>query len=251
MSIVRRLTVCAFGALTGLLISVPTPASADNCRVNIGRGYVQQSYVQQAYVAPTYQAQYQQTYYQQAVPYAVPYVVLPDTFYRVDSALAYARIAEAAAEAAVNRQATTQNQQLLALFQDFLKQQQAIQQGQKIPPANQPPPDVPVPQKGELPAVPAPPAPPGKAPGTNQTPAMAVNEFLVHNCASCHKPNAKRLDLTGDSASLTKAQLLDVYYRMTAPDDDKDVMPPAKKDKPRPTRIEDVNAVHALIKTAK
>lgn len=248
---IYRLTACALGALAGLLIAVPTPASAGNCHVGVGRGVVyQQAYVQQ-YAAPAYAQNYS---YSQVVPYAVPTVVLPDTFYRVDSALAYARIAEAAAEAAAGKVANQNSQQLLALFQDFLRQQAQLQVAPRIPPADRPP-DVPdPPQKGQLPPVPQPPgkdhpAPPGK--NTNQTPAMAVNEFFVHNCVACHKPNTKRLDLTGDSAKLTKAQLLDVYYRITAPDDDPDVMPPVKKDKPRPTRIEDVNAVHVLIKGAK
>lgn len=248
----KKLVTAAFAGLVGLLIAVPS-ASADNCHT--GRSYA--VYQQQAVYQAPYAAQqsYVQGYgYTQAVPYAVPYVVIPDTFYRVDSATAYARIAEAAAEAAAQRVSGQQGQQMLALFQDFLKQQAAIQNGQRtIPPAVIPDP----PQKSELPTVPPPPVPqppsdkdhqhpnqpPPKAPAS---PAEQVTKFFHDACVKCHKPNTKRLDLTGDVTKLTRPQLLDVYFRITAPDDSKKVMPPVEKGKNRPTTIQDVNAVHAM-----
>lgn len=217
-------TSFVFAVLSAVLVAVPT-ADAGNCHVGFNRGYVVQ---QQAYVAPAFN-NYQS--YSTVVPYAIPTVIVPDTMYRVDSALAYARIAEAAAEAAVNKQ----NQNMLALFQDFLRQQAAVQQGQKLPP---------VPERGELPV-------PPKA--SNPSPALAVNQFFATNCVSCHKPNTKRWDLTRDAAKLTKVELDEVMHRIMAPDDDKEVMPPADKwkDKQRPTKIEDINSIHALRKTAK
>jgi hypothetical protein len=237
-----KYTLAAFVALTGVLLAVPT-ADAGNCHV--GFGYKQQAFVQQAYVAPTYGYSTYQNY-STVVPYAIPTVVVPDTLYRVDSALAYARIAEAAAEAAVNKQQAVQNQQLLQLFNEFLKQQAQLQQGQKIPPATQPP-EVP---KAELPPVPH---PPGKEPakGQNEPPAARVQKFLNASCVACHGPNnPKRWQFveggTHAAEKLKQGQVDEVMFRVMAPDDHEKMMPPLDKKKPRPTTIEDINAVHAL-----
>lgn len=218
-------TLSAFVLLSAALVAVP--ADAGNCRVGYAQSYG--TAYQQTYVAATPAYNYSYQNYTQVVPYAVPAYYVPDTMYRVDSALAYARIAEAAAEAAVNKQ----NQNMLSLFQDFLRQQAQLQQPRS--------------QAGELPPVPQPPK------ASNPSPALAVNQYLAANCASCHKPNTKRWDLTRDAAKLTKAELDEVMHRVMAPDDDKEVMPPPEKwkDKQRPTKIEDINAIHSLRKGAK
>jgi len=209
----------AVPVLVAVLVSIPT-ADAGNCYVaGYNRGYV----VQQSYVAPV---QAVQTYgYSTIYPQAYPVALIPDTFYRVDSALAYARIAEAAAEAAV----TKQNTQIVALFQDFLKQQAQLQ---KLPAA----------EKLDV--------PPPLAQAKDGSPAGdRAKKFIVANCTRCHNPNTpKRLNLEEAAiGKLTAKQGTEIYFRLTAPDESKKVMPPKEKGKNRPTTIEDVNAIHEWV----
>lgn len=56
-----------------------------------------------------------------------------------------------------------------------------------------------------------------------------VKKMFADNCAKCHLPNTKRLDLTGDPTKLTLAQRDEILDRIMAPESHESFMPQGGK----------------------
>lgn len=194
------------------------------------------------YPTTIYQTQAYNYGYTQTVPYAIPYLYVPDTMYRVDSATAYARIAEVAAQSATAKS----SEQMMAMFQEFLRQQQAMFDQARNP--NQPPQPPVIPPAGPPPSNPPPVTSKGPNPNPGK-PSDMVKLMAQTSCVSCHNPqNPKRLNLT-DVTKLTHEQLLEVQNRIMSSIPEVQ-MPPATTKLPRPTQ-DHLDAVHLMVNGAK
>lgn len=222
----RAIMATVYAVLIMTLLAVPS-AKADSyfgCRT----GYCQNSYGTN-YSHGCYQNGYG---YEILRPYAIPVVILPDTFYRVDSGLVQGRLIQVASEDAANKTA-----------EKFLAMLTQMQQQPQVP-------HPPAASAGATPNAAKAPANTGTAPNQQHASAAEAAKAGIgaSNCLVCHGGSDQARMNLSDLGKLSSAQLFDVEHRAASEDPEVQMPPPSKKAGEARQALTDytIGAIHAM-----